>query len=390
MKRHSFLFFVFALCVIKLYIPSKIDSVDIPIVTQNNKFGVHILFPSEIESAAKLVNSSGGDWGYVTIPIPAGDKDLVKWQKFMDDAKRLHIIPIIRLTTEGDYFIEATWKKPSSADVLDFANFLNSLDWPTLNRYVVVFNEPNRADEWGGIPDASEYANILGYAVSTFKSKSQDFFIISAGLDNASANIQAQSIDEYTFMQRMESNVPGIFNQIDAIASHSYPNPGFAQPSWVLTRKSISSFIYEKRLADVLGNKNLPVFITETGWSKDVVLETQIASYFTNAFESVWSDTNIVGITPFLLNAGIGPFAKFSLLNNDGTASQVYNTLKNIPKIKGDPKLAEDKTVHDTSVLKDTTLPVKNFSTDQDFKKDSLIKSKITEGVKFVKWLLRL
>jgi len=72
-----------------------------PLTLPNNKFGIHILFPSELEKAGELVNSNGGQWGYVTIPIQVADKDLVKWQKFFDEAKRLKIIPIIRLATES-------------------------------------------------------------------------------------------------------------------------------------------------------------------------------------------------------------------------------------------------------------------------------------------------
>ena len=36
---------------------------------ETNKFGIHILDPSELQQAAELVNSSGGDWGFVTIVI---------------------------------------------------------------------------------------------------------------------------------------------------------------------------------------------------------------------------------------------------------------------------------------------------------------------------------
>ena len=59
----------------------------------NNIFGIHILYTYELPKAAELVNSSGGDWGYVTIPMQAGDRDLEKWQKFMDETKAYHIIP---------------------------------------------------------------------------------------------------------------------------------------------------------------------------------------------------------------------------------------------------------------------------------------------------------
>ena len=113
--------------------PKPSFAIENPLSSPNNKIGVHILFASEINKAAELVNSNGGDWGYVVIPIQSGDRDLEKWQKFMNDARKLHVIPIIRLATEGDYFNTSVWRKPSEEDVLDFANFLNSLEWPVKN-----------------------------------------------------------------------------------------------------------------------------------------------------------------------------------------------------------------------------------------------------------------
>ncbi len=117
-----------------LILGKPVFAVENPLRVANNKVGIHILFPTEIDKAAALVNSSGGDWGYVVIPIQSGDKDLKKWQAFMDEAKKRHVIPIIRLATEGDYFNTKVWRKPTPADVLDFANFLNSLTFPTKNK----------------------------------------------------------------------------------------------------------------------------------------------------------------------------------------------------------------------------------------------------------------
>ena len=98
-----------------------------PLSVPNNKIGIHILFLDEINQAKELANSNGGDWGYVTVPIQAGDKDIIKWQYFMDEAKKHHVIPILRIATEGDYFKTTTWSKPEDTDIVDFANFLNSL-----------------------------------------------------------------------------------------------------------------------------------------------------------------------------------------------------------------------------------------------------------------------
>src|SRR5512146_107305 len=193
---------IFAVCLaFLLYVP-RVFAVVNPLSVTNNIFGVHILFPQELDKAAQLVNSNGGSWGYVVIPIQSGDKDLLKWQTFMDNAKKLHVIPIIRLATEGDYFNTKVWRKPTPADVLDFANFLNSLTWPTKNRYIVVYNEVNRGDEWGGTPDPAAYAQLLSYAVDVFKQRNPNFFIISSGMDNGAATTN-ESINEYTYFSDM-------------------------------------------------------------------------------------------------------------------------------------------------------------------------------------------
>ncbi len=311
-----------------------------PLSTPNNKFGIHILFDTELPKAATLVNSSGGDWGYVLIPIQAGDKDLVKWQHFMDEAADKHLIPIIRLATEGDYFNTQVWRKPEETDIIDFANFLNSLTWPTTNHYIVVFNEVNRGDEWGGSADPTDYAQLLSYAVSVFKSINPDFFVISAGLDNAAPNQGSTYINEYTFMREMNDAVPGIFNQVDGIASHSYPNPGFAQPPSNTSSESISSFKTERAEISTMTSKKLPIFITETGWSSASVSPTTQASYYKQALESVWNDPDIVAITPFILQAS-GPFGQFSFLDQNGNPTPEYLAFRDIPKIKGTPRLSK-------------------------------------------------
>lgn len=355
-----------------------------PLSIANNKVGVHILFPSELPDAARLVNGNGGDWGYVTIPIQAGDKDLKKWQDFMNQASSLHIIPIIRLATEGDYFNTSVWRKPDYADVLDFANFLNSLQWPVKNRYVIVFNEVNRGNEWGGQPNPTEYANILSYAVTAFKSKSSDFFILSSGMDNAAAN-SGSAMSEYTFFQEMNTAVPGIFNQVDGIASHSYPNPAFSSAPWVTTNESIDSFQFERSMIEGMASKNLPVFITETGWSRQTIPDTTISSYFQNAFTSVWKDNDIVAITPFLLKAGAGPFNNFSLFNTDGSENQIFKTIENLPKVKGLPTIVPVVLAASSDSTKN--LPVKKFSKEED----KAIPIIVSDAIKTsLKWFLGL
>jgi hypothetical protein len=318
------------------------SAVENPFSSFNNKFGIHILFPEELPQAAQLVNSNGGDWGYVVIPIQAGDKDIVKWQQFMDSAKKHHIIPIIRLATEGDYFNTLVWRKPAEHDIIDFANFLNSLDWPVKNRYIIVFNEVNRADEWGGAVNAHEYARLLSFAANIFKSKSNDFFIINAGLDNAAPNQSPDYQNQYDYLREMDRAVPGVFNQIDGLSSHSYPNPGFSQPPAAISSMGITSFDFERRLIKSMSSKNLPVFITETGWTAEKISDKSRALYYQQAFSTAWSDLSIVTVAPFLLRAS-GQFSEFSFLTEAGAPTSQYNMISSLPKVKGLPVLPKNQ-----------------------------------------------
>lgn len=381
MKYLYFLVTFFALVLIE---PFDAFAIENPLNVPGNKVGIHILFPAELSNAAKLANSSGGDWGYVTIPVQVRDRNLFKWQKFMDEAREFHVIPIIRIATEGYYFNSSVWEKSADQDILDFANFLNSLDWPTKNKYVVILNEVNRADEWQGEPNPAEYARILSYAVTAFKSMNSDFFIISAGLDNGAAN-SSSSINQYNFMTQMNNEVPGIFGQIDGMASHSYPNPGFSVPPWILTNKSIGSFKYEKELAETLGGKKLPVFITETGWSRDKLPDREIASYMKYAFEEVWSDGDIVAVTPFILQSG-GPYTKFSLINDDGKPNEIYLAIENMPKTKGEPRVVESV---EKSISKNVNLSIKTFPKKNQYDDNEANIDKTKIAVAFLKWFFK-
>ncbi|MFZ5366355.1 MAG: hypothetical protein ACOZBZ_03605 [Patescibacteria group bacterium] len=44
----------------------------------NNKFGIHITQAEDLPLAAELVNSSSGDWGYVTVVIQEDDRNQEK------------------------------------------------------------------------------------------------------------------------------------------------------------------------------------------------------------------------------------------------------------------------------------------------------------------------
>jgi hypothetical protein len=332
--RLKFCIFILSITGFFFIFSDKSFSIVDPLSSQNNKFGIHILYPEEIDKASDLVNSSGGDWGYVTIPIRADDRYKEKWQKFFDKCSELHLIPILRLAS---YPRKNYWMKPSDLMLLDFANFLSELRWPTKNKYVIFFNEPNYALEWGGKVEPEEYAKILILGAKIFKEKDLDFFILPAGLDAAAPNDVLHK-DLYSFLREMFVSQPEVFNYIDGWVSHSYPNPGFTAKPTDNHQKSIVSYRHEINfLKKLKAGKEIPVFVTETGWKINERQEDVKAKYFKIAFNEIWTDDFLVAVTPFLLFAGDGDFINFSLIKKDGSLSKSYLEIKNLSKFSGNP-----------------------------------------------------
>ena len=321
------------------------------VLAQNNinKFGIHILEPTDLPRAGELVNSSGGDWGWVTVVIRDDDMNFDKWQGFMDECRERHLVPIVRIAShlEGE-----NWAKPKVDDANNWVNFLDSLNWPVSDQYVVIFNEPNHAKEWGGETNPKEYARILSDFNLKFKIKNFKFKTLNAGLDSAAGNTKT-TMDSYQFMKLMNQEIPGIFDQIDGWASHSYPNHGYLGKPWETGKHSIQG--YERELAVLKSDfglqKNLPVFITETGWPfkkiknqkskiKNIYYNERTATeYIKYAFENVWlKDENVIAVTPFVLNYPGELFADFSWLDEEGNPYLLFESIKNLPKTAGRPQ----------------------------------------------------
>lgn len=330
-----------------LMMPKHVNAIYDPMSVSNNKYGIHVADVNDIPDASVLVNSSGGDWGYVTLVIQDNDLNTGKWQEIFNQMRRLHLIPLVRLATrvEGD-----RWVIPQEYTISKWVDFLSQLNWPIINRYVIIFNEPNHAKEWGGIIDPEGYAGMLVKFSIALKNKSKDFFLLPAGLD-ASAQNDGEAFDEEKFIKRMFQSQPGVCDSIDGWTSHSYPNPAFAQPPTAFGRGTIRTFIWEKEYLASLGcKKNMPVFITETGWSHnagkfmDDRLPTSetIGSYLTYSAVHVWQDYSIAAVTPFLFNYQDYPFDHFSWKQFGSQQFYFhYDSYRNIPKVRGKPKQYE-------------------------------------------------
>lgn len=337
---------------------SSVHAIYDPLSVPNNKVGIHIISPVDEEAspAAQLANSSGGDWGYVTVLIESKDRDQSKWQQFFDTLRRRHLIPLVRIATEpeGNF-----WKRPVEGEETAWANFLDSLVWPIKNRYVIVYNEPNQGQEWGGAVDPISYAQSLDKTITSLKTKNADFFVLNAGLDASAPQKVPSYADESSFLAQMNAAIPGIFNKLDGWVSHSYPNPNFSGSVDDVGRGTIRTWVWEMQLLQSLGlTKQLPVFITETGWKhaeglnydRSLPTSDQVAEYLKEAFQSAWTSNRLVAVTPFLLTYQDAPFDHFSFKKLTGQPQNPkvlgasypeyyspYQTLADLPKTSGAP-----------------------------------------------------
>ncbi len=311
----------------------------------NNKFGIHLAQPhfDALDSAKQLVNSNGGDWGYITLVMQENDRNHDKWQDIFNRLRSLHLIPIVRLATvpEGE-----NWKKPNKDDAEDWVNFLDSLNWVVKDRYIVLFNEPNHATEWGGKVDPTDYADVAKTFAEKLKSKNSDFFVMLGAIDASAPQLPPFYMDEDAFLKIFFNTltIEQFNNLFSGFASHSYPNPGFAGSPTDVGRGTVRTYQWELEQFKNFGIKDLPVFITETGWKRQGNLdENTVAQYFKLAYENVWlPDSRVRAVTPFVLDYQGDPFLGFSWRKfQDSDFYQQYYDVQSMKKIKGEPEQIE-------------------------------------------------
>lgn len=371
----KYLTILIILSLVSLLLPKNVlasfEKVDHP----NNKFGIHLAVPVEedLEKAADLVNSSGGDWGYVTLVMEKNDRDRRKWQDVFDKMRRLHLIPIIRLATS---FENGSWERAEPKEAEEWADFLDSLNWVVKNRYIVLFNEPNHGAEWGGVTDPESYGQTALAFVKTLKEKNPNFFVMLAGFDSAAPSQPPKYEDQEKFLKQMLLSLPGgadeLFKYLDGWASHSYPNHGFISLPTAQGRNSVRNYQWELSLLKNLGvRKNLPVFITETGWphkegirpENSFYSAEEAAAHFQTYFNEIIKDPQVIAITPFVLNYQGEPFDHFSWqkLNSKNFYPQ-YGVVLGISKQRGEPEQEQKiKIINNlpTKIIKKSTYQIK-------------------------------
>lgn len=299
-----------------------------PAKAQAEVLGIHLLYPSEIASAEKLLATKDGSTHYVTVPFTFDDlnhKD--RWQAFFRDAHSARLKPLVRLTTR---FEAGHWVIPDRYDVMKMTAFLSSLDWRSDELTIILFNEPNHANEWGGKVDPESYGKLADFAADWFKTETKKYVVLPAGMDLAAPN-SIDTMEAFAFWKRAEAQSSGIFDKFDGWTSHSYPNPGFASNPWRTEKNSLRGYQHELTFLSGFTKKKFAVYITETGWNHNTLSSREIQQYYQVAYKMIWnSDPRIKAVTPFLLQGGRGIFAPFSFLDALGRPTKAYAVYQEI------------------------------------------------------------
>ena len=287
-----------------------------PPLVQGQVLGVHILNPGEIDEAAKLLKTDANrdEWVYVTVPLSLDDLSKKnEWQDAFNHARQEKINPIVRLVSRFDTERNA-WAIPTRADIIAAFDFLNQLDWPRSEKLIIAFNEPNHASEWGGTINPASYAEILDFTVNWAHTENNGYRVLPAAMDLAAPD-GPDTWEAFHYLREMISSVPQVFDQIDYWNSHSYPNPAFSSPPTSDGQNSLRGFTYELAWLKEETDRDLSVFITETGWQENQRTRDRLDDYYAYAREHIWSDERVIAITPFVLHGDPGPFSGFTFID---------------------------------------------------------------------------
>jgi hypothetical protein len=305
----------------------------------------------------------------------------------MDLSTEHGLTPILRLATVYDHD-QGLWVAPEADPdgryhtvAEQYASFVATLAWPSEAHYVIVGNEPNHGNEWGGRPDPAAYARFLIDVADALHEADPQARVLNAGLDLFVLHTGDQPfadgfyyLDIESFMDAMIAAEPEVFGHIDAWASHPYPLGPFRAPPWDqeyrfdaindavpdhvrppsgIVNRGINGYEWELWKLSTYGIRDLPVVITETGWrhreaispsldgGEDYPDAATVAVYFDLALRGndgsypdmrrdgwlPWlSDPRVIAVTPFALDGAPGEWGHTNWLQieADGAVLGTY------------------------------------------------------------------
>lgn len=335
----------------------------------DNRFGIGFVSPGDtgqLDLTADLV----GPGGHVKLifdgVVPGLTGPRAEWVDRVREAYERDLVPVVRFAPDwGDRRVR-NQSDPGSDGLrytglaASYVAILQGLPIPAGRRfYVEVHNEPNLCYEWAcdrgrfdadRIPSeriAEEYASMLRDVADAIHALGDPrLLVVNAGL--APGGVRwcecvgpgegafEPGNTSATFLAQMASAVPGVFDRIDAFASHAYPAEGEGWGFFVpYDRAGPGLRWFETELATI-GRPALPVMLTETGWPSvhggtTFASREEVASWTRQAYEGFWlSHPSVRAVMPFILMDRGGAWDGFAWVRADGTPYPVYVEIRNL------------------------------------------------------------
>ena len=249
--------------------------------TRNPKAGVHTRLENEVEpwkikKSLEMVRELGAPWIVEYFPWAfsepkPGHYDFSHADLVVDHANRQGLTVIARLGLVPE------WARPkdTTATYLDadayqaFAEYAATFVQHFAGRvqYVIIWNEPNLALEWGyRAPDPAAYTQLLCTASQAIRQANPDVMILAGALAPTVGEPTGQlGMNDLEFLQGMYD--AGAASCFDALAVHAY---GLTFPPDDPPDPEVLNFRRVELLRQVMvenGDAGKPVHITEAGWN---------------------------------------------------------------------------------------------------------------------------
>lgn len=322
-----------------------------------NPFGIGLVSPGN-PSQWDLTADLTGPGGHIKLIFPGVTRDTgAAPQEWIDAVRGVYerdLVPVIRLGPPwGDRFVRHQADDPGTfrnyASLAGaYARVVASLPrrdgWPL---WIEVHNEANLCYEWecrrdsvdggwiGYEQTAAEYAAFLRDTIAALRTVGDERIQVTLGGLAPGGTVRCEcegegfepGITAVEFLRAMNAAVPGIFDQLDGWATHSYPASGLGYGFFTPYDQSGPGLrFFEHELAEI-GRPDLPVFVTETGWTTEFGSREQIATWTVQAYEGAWlTEPRIVAVMPFILQDP--NWDRFAWVDPGGTPYPVYNEVR--------------------------------------------------------------
>ena len=302
-----------AAAVTDMYLHRGVESgADLPYVVQpsgrelSTNVDLRGLTPEQIESVAGTLESSG--YGFVRHEVSWAEVESTQgtydWSTYdqIFNALQEHDISVIAVIVDSPQWswagnlVPSNAQPPADPDTLDsFAEELTS-HYPRQVRFVQLWDEPNLASNWGGVPATGE--SFRPYLSATFYGARRGNPEVQIILPEAAmVSDVPEGLGDLDFLQSLyDAGTRDIFDVVAIRLDGGQSSPDDRSVDADKVNFSRAILFREKMVSN--GDGEAPVWATSFGWSADGehVSREQQAEYVVRGLQRAWSEWPWMGL----------------------------------------------------------------------------------------------